>query len=84
MAGDVKRLMTINLGDERRLLTMKTILSYESAVRGLTIGQTLQALLLEAADVDGYPPEVRERLAEIHAEQRARATRRCLAQDKAS
>ena len=84
MANEAKRLMTVNVGDERRLLTMRTILSYESEVRGLTLGQTMLAMLMEAADVEHYPAEVRERLDELRAEQRERAAARSLSRARAS
>ena len=78
------RMMTINLGDERRLLTLRTILSYEAEVRGLSLGQTLLQLLLDAADLDSYPREVRDEINKIRAERRAEVARRCLRKAKAS
>ena len=57
--------MNIHLSDEDAAATVKTILAYEAAVRGRTIGQTCSELVAEAADVESYPEEVRGRLAEI-------------------
>ena len=83
MADEARRAMTINLSDECRLLTLRTVLSYEAGVRGLSIGQALMALLLEAADLDSYPAEVRQQLADLRADPRVEAARRCLARTKA-
>ena len=44
---------------------VKDILSYESAVRDLRVGQVLAELVFEAIDLEEYPEEVRERLREI-------------------
>ena len=70
--------LTINLADEGRLLTMKTILAYESTVRGRTIGQTSSELVQEAADVSSYSEEVQSRLAEIAEQSERRAVAKSL------
>ena len=83
-ASAASRMMTSNLVDERRLLTLRAILSYEAEIRGLSLGQTLLQLLTEAADLDSNPREVREQLDAIRAERRAEVARRCLSKAKAS
>lgn len=70
--------LTVNIADEGRMLTMKTILGYEAGVRGLTVGQTFAQLVMEAADVDSYPQEVREQLDEIEHRRARRAVERSL------
>ena len=57
--------VTIRMPDEGSLQTMRTILAYESTVRGRKTGQTLLELVMEAVDVDAYPDEVRERFFKI-------------------
>ena len=61
---------------EEELLEVRTIVAYESAVRGGTLAQTFCELVLGAVDVESYPPELRERLAEIDTAARERAAAR--------
>lgn len=68
----------ISMADEGRVLATRTILGYEAGVRGLSLGQALLQLLVEAADVESYPPEVRAQLDEIHEAARRRAAQRSL------
>ena len=65
--------LNVSFGDELLAQMLKTIIDYEAARRGLSRGQALTALVLEAADVDSYPPEVRERLDKIAERTRKRA-----------
>ena len=71
--------LDVAMADEARLAAAKLLLGYAAASRGLTMGQALLALVREAADEGSYPPEVRERLAEVRAASRARAAERALA-----
>ena len=57
--------ITIRMPDEGSLQTVRTILAYEGAVRGRKPGQALAELVMEAVDVESYPPEVQARLREI-------------------
>ena len=70
--------INIHLSDEDAVAAVKTILAYESAVRGRTIGQTCSELVAEAADTASYPPEVQARLAEIAQESERRAVAKSL------
>ena len=70
--------LTVNLADEGRLQAMRIVLAYESGVRGLTIGQTFAQMVMEAADVERYPEEVRARLAELEERRSWRAAARSL------
>lgn len=70
MAKTTANSITINISDEARLMTARTILGYESVLRGLTIGQTFEQLILSAVDLDSYPQEVKEHLAKIRASSR--------------
>ena len=66
MPGDGSgRNITIRMPDEGSLQTVKTILAYEATVRGRKPGQALTELVMEAVDIDSYPPEVRARLDEL-------------------
>lgn len=73
------RKMNIHLADEDAALALKTVLAYEASVRGRTIGQVCSDLVMEAADIDHYPPEVRERLSQIAEESERRAVLKSLA-----
>lgn len=70
--------MNIRLADEDLALAVKTVLAYESTVRGRTIGQTCSELIAEAVDIDSYPEEVRARLDEIAAATERRAVAKSL------
>ena len=70
--------MTIRMPDEGSLQTVKTILAYESTVRGRKPGQTLSELVMEAVDIDSYPEEVKARLREIGDEISRRSVERFL------
>ena len=63
--GWADRQITIRFADEGSLQMVRVILAYESAVRGRKAGQTLAEMVMEAANVDSYPKEVRTRLHEI-------------------
>lgn len=69
---------TVHLINSESVITVRTILQYEARLRGRTIGQTCTELLLEAVDVDSYPPEVKSRLANIRREARRRAIEKSL------
>ena len=71
-------MLTVNLTDEGRLSTMKTILGYEAGVRGLTVGQTFVQMVTDAVDLDSYPEEVLAQLDEIKARKSRRAIERSL------
>ena len=70
--------MNIHLADEDAVATVKTILAYESAMRGRTIGQTCSELVMEAADISSYPEEIRLRLDEIAEASERRAVAKSL------
>lgn len=57
--------VAVRLPDDESFEMVRTILAYESVMRGRKIGQTFMELVMEAADIDSYPKEVRDRLAEI-------------------
>lgn len=70
--------LNIHLSDEDAVAAVKTVLAYEAAVRGRTIGQTSSEMVLEAVDISSYPDEVRARLSEIAAETERRAVAKSL------
>ena len=78
MAANDIQCMEISIADEGRLLTLKTILGYEAGARGLTLGQALAQMLREAVNVDSYPEELRQLLADIDEGRRRRAVERSL------
>ena len=78
MAGKRQSKINVHVADESALEAMRLILSYEAGVRGMSMGQACSELVMEAADVEDYPPEVRGRLAELQAESRRRAVERSL------
>ena len=68
--------LTISLSDESKMAKLRTVLSYESTVRGLTIGQVFTELVYAAIDLDSYPPEVLAQLADTRNETRELAIAR--------
>ncbi|MBQ9000423.1 MAG: hypothetical protein IJ087_01035 [Eggerthellaceae bacterium] len=55
----------IRFGNEEDFLELRMIIAYESAIRGRTKSQAIYELVNEAIDIDSYPDEMRECLAEI-------------------
>ena len=85
MPGDGSgRNITVRMPDEGTLQTVRTILAYESAVRGRKAGQTLAELVMEAVDIESYPPEVRARLDELAEQHAQRAVEKFLQMDAGS
>ena len=78
MAGKKHTKINVHVADESALEAMRLVLSYEAGVRGMSMGQACSELVMEAAKVDSYPPEIRTRLDEIRAESRRRAVERSL------
>lgn len=70
--------LKVSLPSELRERTLRAVLDYEATVRGLTLGQVAEELVMEAIDLDSYPPEVRSRLDEIAVRTRARAEEKSL------
>ena len=70
--------MRIRLSDKESFQEIRTILAYESSVRGLTIGQAVSELIQEAVDTSSYPEEVRARLREIADDSTRRAIEKSL------
>ena len=64
MAAKPERLR-IRLSDKESYQEIRTILAYESSVRGLTTGQAASELIQQAVDTSAYPEEVQARLREI-------------------
>ncbi|MBQ9000424.1 MAG: hypothetical protein IJ087_01040 [Eggerthellaceae bacterium] len=57
---------------------VKTIILFEAKQRGLTRGQAFLQLIMESADMEKYPEELRARFKELEEHRRNRATRNCL------
>ena len=55
----------VRMPDAESYRIVKDILSYESVVREMRVGQAFAELIFEAIDIESYPEEVRERLREI-------------------
>ena len=70
--------MRIRLSDKESYQEIKTILAYESSVRGLTIGQAVSELIQQAVDTSSYPEEVQQRLREIAENSTRRAIKKSL------
>ena len=64
--GGKSRMLTVRLPDEGSLQKVKTIMAYEAALRDRQLGQTLFELVMESANVDSYPEEMRERIAQFN------------------
>ena len=77
MAAKPERLR-IRLSDRESYQEIRTILAYESSVRGLTTGQAATELILRAVDTSTYPEEVQTRLREIADDSTRRAIQRSL------
>ena len=71
--------LTVTLSDELRMALLRSVIEYEAAVRGLSRGQAVVQLVLEAVDLDSYPEEVRERIDKIAERTRKRAIADALA-----
>ena len=65
--------ITVNLADDTRIAAMRTVLSYESVMRGISMSQAFVDMILEAVDVAAYPEEVRAELSAIEEERLLRA-----------
>ena len=59
--------MNIHVADEDAAAMLRIVLAYESGVRGRTLGQACYEMVMEAANVDSYPPELRDHLNELAA-----------------
>ena len=77
MAAKPERLR-VRFSDEASYLKVRTILAYESSVRGMTTGQAASELVMAAVDVSAYPEEVQARLREIAEESARRAIEKSL------
>ena len=76
--GTKKPRLRIRINEKGPYLRLKTILAFESEVRSRTTGQTLYDLVMEAADIDSYPQEVRDRLRELEQQASREAVERAL------
>ncbi|MBQ9000422.1 MAG: hypothetical protein IJ087_01030 [Eggerthellaceae bacterium] len=65
--------LDISLPEKGRVQALRLIIKYEAGVRGLTLNQALLQLVREAIDIDSYPPEIRDHLAEIREKSHERA-----------
>ena len=73
-----KTTITINLSDEQKILAMKAVLAYEAGTRGLSVSQTIVDMVMESADIESYPEDVRAELEGLYERRSRRAARRCL------
>ena len=70
--------MRIRLSDKESYQEIRTILAYESSVRGMTTGQAVSELIQQAVDTSAYPEEVQARLREIAEDSTRRAIEKSL------
>lgn len=70
--------LRVRISDKESFQEIRTILAYESSVRGLTIGQAASELVRQAVDTTAYPEEVQARLREIADDSTRRAIRKSL------
>ena len=70
--------INIGLADVATEKALRIILAYESGIRGRAAGQTAYELVMQAIDIESYPPEVRKRLDELQDDVRKRAIERSL------
>lgn len=58
--------MNLALRNARQADAMRLLIGHEAAVQKLAFGQTLTGLVMEAADVGSYQPEIRRMQAKTH------------------
>ena len=66
-------LLNVKMPDEYRAQLIRAILGYEAKVRGISRGEALVQLLVNADAVEKYPAEIREQFARIDEQSRHRA-----------
>ena len=78
-ASNSGNVVDLTMANEEQAYIFKSVLRYEAAMRGLTSGQVLVDIIMNAVDEDTYPKEVLDRLSELREESKARALDEALA-----
>ena len=76
VASEKEYCLDLSMAGSSQLVSARTVLAYESAYRGVSMGQAALRLLRSAVDEAAYPPEVRDQLREIRESMRRRAAER--------